>query len=48
MQFNRLNGKRMRLGDDAKVPKNYTRQIEKGSRLAQFVEKTSKKKKDKV
>lgn len=47
MQFNRINVKRMRLRDVDKVSKTYTRQVEKGSRLNQFIEKPSKKKEDK-
>lgn len=44
MQFNKVNGKNMRLGENAKVSKTYIRQVEADSRLAQFVEKPSEKK----
>lgn len=46
MQFNKVNSKNMRLGDDAKVSKTYIRQVEPDSRLAQFIEKSPEKKED--
>ena len=42
MQFNKVNSKSMRLSDDAKVSKTYTRQVEEDSRLTQFIEKSSR------
>ena len=44
MQFKKVDSKNMRLGDEANVSKTYTRQVEDGSRLTQFIEKTSEKK----
>jgi len=45
MQFNKINSKSMRLSDDAKVSKTYIRQVEEDSRLTQFIEKSSEKRK---
>ena len=33
----------MRLGDEANVSKTYTRQVEEGSKLTQFIKKTCEK-----
>lgn len=46
MQFKKVNSKKMRLGDEANVSKTYTRQVVEGSRLTQFIEKTSEKKEE--
>mgnify|MGYP003305759500 CR=1 FL=1 len=46
MQFKKVNNKKMRLSNDAKVSKTYIRQVEANSRLAQIIEKSSPKKED--
>lgn len=46
MQFKKVNSKNMRLEDEANVSKTYTRQVEEGSRLTQFIEKPPEKKEE--
>ena len=39
MQFKKVNVESLKLGDNAKVSKTFTRQVESDSRLAQFIDR---------